>query len=474
VPLAAVAVVAMSFALLVARATPAPALLVGISDQTPESMLDARLSALPIGHARLVVPWDVAFTEPSSVDAWLSAAALRGLTPLVAFERGTGQTCPSACTSPSPSMYADGVRAFLARWPAVRELTPWNEPNHPAQPTAHDPAIAAGYHDQVRILCPTCTVVAGDFVDSANMKSYFRTYAAALRTPAQVWGIHNYGDVTYDRASYLQWLTQQVVTPVWMTETGGIVRLGAGPNQTLPDDPDRAAASIDRVFALARAQPDRVARVYLYQWRARPDDDFDAGLVTPDGTARPALARLRANLGMPAGADLGDTPALGGSADALAVRQPRTAGAPDDADTTAGAHTGASTSTLTVAYGAAPPLSVGRPARVRGGVRVRVTCPAIRRAGCRGSVTVLLQILFARTPLRLGRAVLRLERGQHRELRIAVPRTARRRWNRAPAWRLHTISVIRAPTGVQDRTWSGGAALTPAAQHGDDEGRADR
>jgi hypothetical protein len=364
----------------------------------------------------------------------------------VAFERGAGQTCPASCSSPSPSEYADAVRAFRARWPSVHEFTPWNEPNHPAQPTAHDPAVAAGYHDQLRILCPSCTVVAGDFVDSANMKSYFRSYAAALRTPAQVWGIHNYGDVTYDRPAYVRWLADQVATPIWMTETGGIVRLGSGAAETLPEDPERAAASIDRVFALAAELPDRVTRAYFYQWRARPGDDFDAGLLAPDDTPRSGLARLRAHLGLP-GSTTTATDAPRGPTSPERSSGDGSVAPPTTARTTVTA------AAFTTQYGAAPPLAVGRPARTRGGVRLQVACPPARRTGCRGSVTVLLQMLFVRAPQSLGRTTVRLRAGEQRVLSITVPLAARRRWNRAKAWELRTVSVIREPTGVQDRIW---------------------
>lgn len=448
----AVACLVGTLAVVAFAAAPAHALDVGISDQAPEALGDPRLASLPIARARLVVPWDAAFTIGPSVDAWLGAAAARGLVPLIAFERGRGQTCPSACAIPSLPEYADAVRAFRARWPQVRELTPWNEPNHPAQPTARDPAAAAAFHDVLRTLCPQCTVVAGDLVDSTNMKSYFRSYSAALRTPATVWGIHNYGDVIYGRASYLAWLADQVATPVWMTETGGIVRLGSGATETLPDDPLRAADGIDRVFALAAAHPGRVARAYLYQWRARPGDDFDAGLVAPDGTARPGLGRLRAQLGLPA--DPGPASALDGPpVDVPGMLEGAAADREALATATGAVRTTSTPSALTVTYGNAPPLGVGRPQRVAGGVRLRVTCPAQRRAGCRGTVSALLQVLYASAPERLGRADVRVPAGRHRDLRIAVSRTARRRWNRALAWELRTVSVIRAPTAVQDRTW---------------------
>src|SRR5207247_5688237 len=54
-------------------------------------------------------------------------------------------------------------------------------------------------------------------------------------------------------------------------------------------------AAIDRAFAIAAARP-RIARMYIFHWRANPLGRFDAGLVRPDGTARPSLAALARDL----------------------------------------------------------------------------------------------------------------------------------------------------------------------------------
>src|SRR4051812_21475091 len=94
VPLALLALAAFPAA---ARATS-----IGLSDQDPAAFSDARLRALHLGYARLVVPWDGASTEPARVQAWLGAVAAAGLKPHVAFEHARGTQCPAApCTAPS-------------------------------------------------------------------------------------------------------------------------------------------------------------------------------------------------------------------------------------------------------------------------------------------------------------------------------------------------------------------------------------
>jgi hypothetical protein len=77
---------------------------------------------------------------------------------------------------------------------------------------------------------------------------------------------------------------------------GGLVTLrNASGIATLPADETRAATAIARAFAIARTRP-RVTVMYVYHWRAGATDRFDAGLVRPDGTARPGLATLSAAL----------------------------------------------------------------------------------------------------------------------------------------------------------------------------------
>ena len=83
---------------------------------------------------------------------------------------------------------------------------------------------------------------------------------------------------------------------LWIEETGGIVvrRDGKG-HELLRYDEARAAAAVKRSFAIAATRP-RITRMYFYQWRAAPDDYFDAGLVRPDGSARPGYAAFVAGV----------------------------------------------------------------------------------------------------------------------------------------------------------------------------------
>jgi hypothetical protein len=162
--LVAVALLALAAFPAAARATA-----IGLSDQDAAAFSDARLRALHLGYARLVVPWDAATSEPARVQAWLGAVAATGLKPHVAFEHASGTRCPdSPCTAPSRAAYAAAVRRFVARFPQVHTYTTWNEANHVSRPVASRPEAVAGYYEELHAACRSCTVVAGDVLDSGS------------------------------------------------------------------------------------------------------------------------------------------------------------------------------------------------------------------------------------------------------------------------------------------------------------------
>jgi hypothetical protein len=168
----------------------------------PRAMRVRRLLPLGLRHARLVVPWYAATTAPGRVQAWLDAVAAAGLRPHVAFEHARGTRCPALpCSAPSRAAYAQAVRRFAARFPQVRTYTTWNEANHVSQPVADRPEAVAGYYEELRAGCAACTIVAGDVLDSGTYIRWLRRFQAATATSPRLWGLHNYGDVTYGRTT---------------------------------------------------------------------------------------------------------------------------------------------------------------------------------------------------------------------------------------------------------------------------------
>jgi len=72
---------------------------------------------------------------------------------------------------------------------------------------------------------------------------------------------------------------------VWLTETGGIVKLGS----SFPFNTSRAAKALGCMFSLAKSNS-RINALFVYQFNAPPDPStafFDAGLINPDNSLRP-------------------------------------------------------------------------------------------------------------------------------------------------------------------------------------------
>lgn len=303
----------VAVAVALAGAAPAGALVTGLGDQGTGFFGHPAFGEMRIDAVRVVVPWDAALTGDPRAAAWLDRALGRGLVPLVAFEKSSGVVCPgSACAGPTVAAYEAAVGAFRARWPQVNQLTPWNEPNHRGQPTYPHPGLAAQYYNAARRACAGCVLVAGDLLDDGNLAAWLADYQQTLAEQPAVWGLHNYYDATYFSSGGLDALQAGTTGQIWLTETGGIVRFTPPGAVGLPYDERRAADSIRWLYALTATRP-RVSRMFLYHWQGRDDNDFDAGLVGPQGQPRPGLAVVREHVGLRGSAGVGGGGEPGGS-----------------------------------------------------------------------------------------------------------------------------------------------------------------
>ncbi len=292
---------------------------IGIGENNDALFADPLFAPLGVKHVRVVVAYDVVAAaqrgddELARVTRYLTGAAAGGHEPLVAFEhsRGDAHACARdaalpQCRLPSPAEYERSFRAFRERFPQVRAFTPWNEPNHQTQPTASSPEAAARFSGIAARECPGCTIVIGDVLDlpdatRARRPTYRRAerwigrFRAALRTPREVCGLHNYSDVNRFRFTGTRALMGALgCRRYWLTETGGIVR-----SRGLGHDPDRQLPAVRHLLRAAAAEP-AIQRVYLYTWFGGVTPQWDSGLVLRrgDGTtvARPAYELVRRRL----------------------------------------------------------------------------------------------------------------------------------------------------------------------------------
>jgi|SRR6266540_119148 len=263
---------------------------VGIGDQHAQTFDQPLFRQLGIRNARLNVPWDV-LQQPgdlASVDSWLAKAKAGRVRPLITFthSRVNPRKLPSGRT------YKRIFRAFRARYPWVKQYSPWDEVNHNSQPTFHKPQWAARYYNIVRANCRGCTIVAADVLDQPGMERYLRAFLRHANGRPRLWGLHNYKDTNRFRTRGTKAMLRTVRGNVWLTETGGIVRF----SDNLPYSERRAAKATRFMFRLAKSSR-RIKRLYIYSWWGElRGARFDSGLVGPDGSPRPAYFVVKKKL----------------------------------------------------------------------------------------------------------------------------------------------------------------------------------
>jgi hypothetical protein len=273
----------------------ASALVIGIGDQKADMFSDPRFAALGIQNARLAVSWDALEHdwERQELDDWLTAARAAGVQPLVGFTHARGD---ARRVLPSPSRYKYEFRQFRARYPWVTTFATWNEANHCGEPTCHRPQLVSAYYRALTRECPSCTVLAAEVLDMPNMASWVRTFQRHLGYRPRLWGLHNYIDANRMRTSGTRTLLRATSGKIWFTETGGIVDRRNKRKVGFPESPAHAAAATAWVFDELVPLSRRITRVYLYHWNAIAGDNWDSGLVAPNGRSRPALRVVRHQL----------------------------------------------------------------------------------------------------------------------------------------------------------------------------------
>jgi len=273
---------------------------VGISEQSPAMFDQSNWTKLKLKRVRYILPWDYAKQESNhaEVTAFMNAARAKKQEVLVTFSATRGcfvnnrYSKRKACKAPSKKAYTRAVKAFRKEFPYTRTFSPWNEVNHVSQPTYRKPKLAARYYTAMKKACKKCKVMAADLLDSSDVRSYLRRFQRATKGKGRIWGLHNYKDVNRRQSKGVRNVLSVTRGEVWLTETGGIVKFG----RDFPYSEKRAASRTKYMFKLARRY-NRLKRIYVYRWFGEPRSSrFDAGLVDPDGSARPAFNQFRKSI----------------------------------------------------------------------------------------------------------------------------------------------------------------------------------
>jgi len=282
---------------------------VGIGEQNPQMFDSPTWQSMKLKRVRFLVPWDYAKHrgQRDQVYHFMDVARLHRQDVLVTFTArrgcyvGNRYSKKKKCRAPSTKAYRKAFRAFDKRYPWVRTYSAWNEINHKSQPTFKSPRKAAGYYNVLRKYArkKKFRVMAADMLDTGNMGRYLRTFKRYAKGSPRLWGLHNYGDVNRKRTRYTKQMLRSVPGEVWLTETGGIVKL-------LPSfkrSTRRAASRTKGMFKLVnrydtrrRGMRSKITRLFVYTWFGEERSArFDAGLVNPDGSPRPAFRTFRKN-----------------------------------------------------------------------------------------------------------------------------------------------------------------------------------
>jgi hypothetical protein len=243
-----------------------------------------------IALARYVVQWNVmSGAYPNyleQLESWYRDVLTLGLTPEISLAAYDG-VLPGSYRE-----YRAALQALLDRFPATSYVEAWDEPNATPGPPA---ATAARYTLIARSLCRDrgCTVIAGNFLDSASMIAYEREYERALRLASLAdWGIHPYLAVkTRDAQTVMEFKSALpragAGERVWFTEVGAY-RCEGGARPELRGE---RAQALDASWLVNRLMPAaQPVHVFYYEFlfkerRPPPCDrsDSDTALYAPAG-----------------------------------------------------------------------------------------------------------------------------------------------------------------------------------------------
>jgi hypothetical protein len=282
---------------------------VGIGDQQASMFDQPAFQRAKFRRVRYFIAWNAMDNAPArlAARAFVQRARRDGFS--VLLHVSSDDLRIRKARLPSVAQYKSKVGRLVTyfRGLGVREFGTWNEANHASQPTYRSPTRAAQFfremYRMVKGPCSSCAVVALDVLDQTGveryMRSWYRALSSTFRRRATLVGIHNYGDVNRQRATFTRNIIRQShkynrSTRFWFTETGGIVNFG----RSFPCSTSRAASRLSNMFRLARTyHSSGVDRAYIYNWSGPGcNARFDAGLIGPGGSTRAGYTVVRQQL----------------------------------------------------------------------------------------------------------------------------------------------------------------------------------
>lgn len=272
--------------------------------------------------------------DTAKLRAWVDGTKAGALEPVVALsvlrEDAHGTHLPEV----SRATYRSRFATLLEQFPDVRYWGVVNEPDLEVTGSAEERAAKAVlyYADAYRVL-RTCQnahkcaasvmLVAGEFAfqggNPDRSESFWKAYAddmtkqvkskdhphGVLHRFPRLWSLHPYTDTSTGRpagtsrfTAFLGAFEKDRSLPhgyfrAWLTESGGILHLGAGCSTSAGNINGRPARQFESAKIVFRLEDDsRVDRVYWWQFQQIVGHPWDSAMVDGEGVPRAAFCAL--------------------------------------------------------------------------------------------------------------------------------------------------------------------------------------
>lgn len=296
--------------------------LVGIGDNNSTMFSDPRFLALDITQVRYDMPWDaLTATYPAGnyaaadLSEWLTLAHNAGLTPLVTIDHSdrSGQQRHL----PTVAQYSAAFLKFRAQYPWVTQFVTWDETNSYGEATWDHPKLVVQYYQALRKDCPTCTILAAEFLDTPKIEAvpiatWAHEFLRYSHSQPAYWGVNNYYGANTLSTSTTKALLHAVTGKIWFTETAGLVSRHNQSDIKFKQNATHAATVDKFILTKLAGLSSRIQRVYLYEWKAQTShDSWDSALISWNDAPRPAydvLANTLNSWGVKPNCSISDLP----------------------------------------------------------------------------------------------------------------------------------------------------------------------
>jgi hypothetical protein len=281
---------------------------VGIGDDKSDMFSDPRFRALGIRAVRYDMSWDALSVtyQRQEVTTWMDAAKRDGLSVLVTIDHSDrviykkvkvhGKTKEKAYSQtrvmPTTAEYISAFRAFRKKFPWVKEFVTWDETNCYCEVSYDREGQIASYYDAMRKACPSCTILAAEFLDvdshyAVSMKTWVSKLDRALGYQPAYWGLNDYEDANHLSSTQTRLLLSLVRGKIWLAETGGIVNRPGVKDPGFPQNATHAAKVDSYILDTIGSLSPRIQRIYLYEWNAvTAHDSWDTALISYNNVPR--------------------------------------------------------------------------------------------------------------------------------------------------------------------------------------------